>query len=162
MTWQAAIGQSDHQLSPMQLACYIGTLSNGGTRYTAHLLHSVYRFGSDEPSFVYGQTEDTVLSRLDIAQNDLDTVFEGMKDMVLKTNFTRRWLSDNDDIPVTVGGKTGTAQKGADLPDNAIFVATAPYNDPDIVISVVLEDGAHGYYSAITAARILEAYYSEQ
>lgn len=162
MTWQAAIGQSDHQLSPMQLACYIGTLSNGGTRYTAHLLHSVYRFGSDEPSFVYGQTEDTVLSRLDIAQNDLDTVFEGMKDMVLKTNFTRRWLSDNDDIPVTVGGKTGTAQKGADLPDNALFVAAAPYNDPDIVISVVLEDGAHGYYSAITAARILEAYYSEQ
>lgn len=162
MTWQAAMGQSDHQLSPMQLACYIGTLSNGGTRYTAHLLHSIYRFGSDEPSFVYTQTEDTVLSRLDIAQNDLGTVFEGMKNMVQETSFARRWLSDNSNIPVIVGGKTGTAQKGIDQPDNALFVAAAPYNDPDIVISVVLEDGAHGYYCAMTAARILEAYYSEQ
>ena len=162
MTWQAAIGQSDHQLSPVQMATYIGTLCNGGTRYTAHLLHSVYRFGSDEPSFVYQQTEDTVLSRLEIAQNDLNTVFEGMKKMITETGFTNSRIANNSAIPVTVGGKTGTAQKGSNLPDNALFVATAPYNDPDIVISVVLENGAHGYYSAITAAKILEAYYSEQ
>ena len=162
MTWQAAIGQSDHQLSPMQMATYMGTLCNGGTRYTAHLLHSVYRFGSNEPSFVYQQTEDTVLSRLEIAQGDLDTVFEGMKKMITETGFTNRWIANNSAIPVTVGGKTGTAQRGANLPDNAIFVAAAPYNDPDVVISVVLENGAHGYYSAITATRILEAYYSEQ
>jgi len=161
MTWSAAIGQSDHQLSPVQMACYIGTLCNGGTRYTAHLLHSVYRFGSDEPSFVYQQTEDTVLSRIELDEDDLDTVFAGMKKMITETNFTNRWIANNDDIPVTVGGKTGTAQRGGDNPDNALFVATAPYNDPDIVISVVLEDGAHGYYSAITAARILEAYYNE-
>ena len=161
MTWQAAIGQSDHQLSPVQMATYIGTLCNGGTRYTAHLLHSVYRFGSDEPSFVYQQTEDTVLSRLDIAQDDLNTVFEGMKKMITETGFTNSRIANNSAIPVTVGGKTGTAQKGSNLPDNALFVAAAPYNNPDIVISVVLENGAHGYYSAITAARILEAYYNE-
>ena len=161
MTWSAAIGQSDHQLSPVQIACYISTLGNGGTRYTAHLLHSVYRFGSDEPSFVYQQTEETVLSRIELDGDDLDTVFAGMKQMITETSFTRRWLANNDDIPVTVGGKTGTAQKGTNQPDNALFVATAPYNDPEIVISVVLEDGAHGYYSAITAARILEAYYKE-
>jgi penicillin-binding protein 2 len=108
---------------------------------------------------VYQQTEDTVLSRLEIAQSDLDTVFEGMKKMITETGFTNRWIANNSAIPVTVGGKSGTAQRGANLPDNAIFVAAAPYNDPDVVISVVLENGAHGYYSAITAARILEAYY---
>ena len=164
MTWQASIGQSDHKLSPIQLATYMGTLCNGGTRYTAHLLHSVYRFGSDEPSFVYQQTEETVLSRIELNSNDLDTVFEGMKKMITETSFTNRWIANNDDIPVTVGGKTGTAQKGTEenpLPDNALFVAAAPYNAPDIVVSVVLENGAHGYYSAITAARILEAYYSK-
>ena len=159
MTWGAAIGQSDHQLSPIQMATYIATLCNGGTRYTAHLLHSVYRFGSDEPSYVFEQSEETVLSRIEIDQNHLDTVFAGMKKMITETSFTNRWIADNDDIPVTVGGKTGTAQRGGDNPDNALFVAAAPYNDPDIVISVVLENGAHGYYSAITAARILEAYY---
>ena len=159
MTWGAAIGQSDHQLSPIQMATYIATLCNGGTRYTAHLLHSVYRFGSDEPSYVFEQSEETVLSRIEIDQNHLDTVFAGMKKMITETSFTNRWIADNDDIPVTVGGKTGTAQRGGDNPDNALFVAAAPYNNPDIVISVVLENGAHGYYSAITAARILEAYY---
>ena len=160
MTWQAAIGQSDHQLSPVQMAAYIGTLCNGGTRYTAHLLHSVYRFGSSEPSFVYGQTEDTVLDRIEIAQGDLDTIFEGMKKVVSETASVRRWINSNT-IPVTVGGKTGTAQTGKDC-DNALFVAAAPYNDPDIVISVVLEKGYSGGLASLTAARILEAYYNEQ
>ena len=162
MTWQAAIGQSDHQLSPVQMACYISTLCNGGTRYTAHLLHSVYRFGSDEPSFVYQQTDDTVLSRIELSQENLDTVFEGMRRMVNETTFVRNQIANNSKIPVTVGGKTGTAQRGGDNPDNALFVAAAPYNNPDVVISVVLENGSHGYYCAMTAAKILEAYYNEQ
>ena len=160
MTWQAAIGQSDHQLSPVQMACYIATLCNGGTRYSAHLLHSVYRFGSDEPSYVYTQTESTVLGRIDIAQDDLNTVFEGMKKVVTDTSSVSRWINKNT-IPVTVGGKTGTAQTGGDC-DNALFVAAAPYNDPDVVISVVLEKGYSGGLASLTAARILEAYYSEK
>ena len=160
MTWQAAIGQSDHQLSPVQMAAYIATLCNGGTRYSAHLLHSVYRFGNDEPIYVYTHTEDTVLSRMDIAEADLNTVFEGMRKVVTETSSVRRWINSST-IPVTVGGKTGTAQTGGDC-DNALFVAAAPYNDPDVVISVVLEKGYSGGLASLTAARILEAYYSEK
>ena len=160
MTWQAAIGQSDHQLSPVQMAAYIATLCNGGTRYSAHLLHSVYRFGNDEPIYVYTQTEDTVLSRMDIAEADLNTVFEGMRKVVTETSSVRRWINSST-IPVTVGGKTGTAQTGGAC-DNALFVAAAPYNDPDVVISVVLEKGYSGGLASLTAARILEAYYSEK
>ena len=160
MTWQAAIGQSDHQLSPVQMAAYIATLCNGGTRYSAHLLHSVYRFGNDEPVYVYTQTEDTVLGRMDIAEADLNTVFEGMRKVVTETSSVRRWINSST-IPVTVGGKTGTAQTGGDC-DNALFVAAAPYNDPDVVISVVLEKGYSGGLASLTAARILEAYYSEK
>lgn len=160
MTWQAAIGQSDHQLSPVQMATYIGTLCNGGTRYTAHLLHSVYRFGSSEPSFVYQQTEDTILDRIEIAEDDLDTVLEGMKKVITSSNTIQRWINSST-IPVTVGGKTGTAQTGG-VCDNALFVAAAPYDNPDIVISVVLEKGYSGGLASMTAARILEAYYNEQ
>ena len=160
MTWQAAIGQSDHQLSPVQMACYIGTLCNGGTRYTAHLLHSIYRFGSDTPSFVYEQNESTVLGSIDLAQDDLDTVLEGMKKVVTDTSSVSRWINKNT-IPVTVGGKTGTAQTGGDC-DNALFVAAAPYDDPDVVVSVVLEKGYSGGLASLTAARILEAYYNEK
>ena len=160
MTWQAAIGQSDHQLSPVQMACYIGTLCNGGTRYTAHLLHSVYRFGSDTPSFVYEQNESTVLGRIELAEDDLDTVLRGMRKVVTESNTIGRWINANT-IPVAVGGKTGTAQTGGDC-DNALFVAAAPYDDPDVVISVVLEKGYSGGLASMTAARILEAYYNEK
>lgn len=159
MTWQAAIGQSDHQLSPVQMACYIATLCNGGTRYTAHLLHSVYRFGSDEPSFVYEQNESTVRGRVELSQNDLDTVLSGMRKVVTSNSTIGRWINSST-IPVAVGGKTGTAQTGGDC-DNALFVAAAPYNDPDVVISVVLEKGYAGSLASLTAARILEAYYGE-
>ena len=158
MTWQAAIGQSDHQLSPVQMAAYIATLCNGGTRYSAHLLHSVYRFGSDTPSFVYEQNENTVLGRIDLSQEDLNTVFTGMRKVVTSTSSVSRWMVNNKNIPVAVGGKTGTAQTGGDC-DNALFVAAAPYNDPDVVISVVLEKGYSGGLASLTAARILEAYY---
>ena len=160
MTWQAAIGQSDHQLSPVQMACYIGTLCNGGTRYTAHLLHSVYRFGSSEPSFVYTQTEETVQSRIELSPEDLNTVLTGMRKVVTESNTVGRWINSST-IPVPVGGKTGTAQTGG-VCDNALFVAAAPYDDPDIVISVVLEKGYSGGLASLTAARILEAYYNEQ
>lgn len=155
-TWQSAIGQSDNQSSPLQLATYVGTLVNGGTRYTAHLLHSVYEFGSNVPFYVYEQSSDTVRDTLDIPQGHLNTVMEGMREVVKSSAVIGRWI--NSDIPVTVGGKTGTAQNSTAC-DNALFVCAAPYNDPDVVISVVLEQGYTGGYAALTAGRILETYY---
>ena len=72
-------------------------------------------------------------------------------------------------IAVKVGGKTGTAQRGADKNDNRLFVCTAPYDDTEIVISVVIEpdddipkDNAHGSsYACVAAARVLEEYYGK-
>ena len=157
MTWQSAIGQSDNQVSPLQLACYMGTLANGGTRYTAHLLHSVYKIGEETPVLEWQQTEDTVLDRMDIPQETLRTVFEGMREVVRSSEVIQRWI--NSSIPVTVGGKTGTAQNSTDC-DNALFVCGAPYDDPEIVIASVIEKGYTGGYASFTAGRILEAYYN--
>ncbi|MBE6589776.1 MAG: hypothetical protein E7643_06315 [Ruminococcaceae bacterium] len=159
-TWQAAIGQSDNQASPLQLATYMGTLANGGTRYTAHLLHSVYAFGSDTPLYTFRQSEETVLDRIEISEKALAAVLEGMREVVADEaagSIVRRFI--DEDIPVTVGGKTGTAQNSGPC-DNALFVSAAPYDDPEIVISVVLEEGYMGAYAALTAGRILEAYFS--
>ena len=154
-TWQASIGQSDNLASPLQLACYTATLANGGTRYSAHLLHSVYEFGNPTPIYTYTQTEKTVLDRLEIPQSVLDTVFEGMRGVVTSNASIDRVMQS---IPVEVGGKTGTAQNSTNC-DNALFVSTAPYNDPEIVISVVLEQGYAGSRAARTASAILKAYY---
>lgn len=155
LTLQAAIGQSDNQATPLQLACYMSTLVGGGTRYSAHLLDSVYTFGSDKPSYVYTQTEETVLSKNEIPADVLATVFEGMREVVKGNNTVSRNMAS---IPVAVGGKTGTAQNSSGC-DNALFVCAAPYDDPEIVISVILEQGYSGGYASLTAARILEEYY---
>ena len=155
LTLQAAIGQSDNQASPMQLACYISTLVNGGTRYSAHLLHGVYAFGSDTPTYAYTQTAETILDQTEIPSSVLSTIFAGMRRVVTGNSTVSRNMQS---IPVSVGGKTGTAQNSSGC-DNALFVCTAPYDDPEIVISVVLEQGYTGGYASLTAARILEEYY---
>ncbi len=160
LTIQAAIGQASNLASPLQLACYLGTLTNGGTRYSAHLLHSVHAFNNhDTPTYVYEQTEETILSRLEISSEDLSVITAGMKNVVATNSNTIRFITDR--IPVTVGGKTGTAQISSDpsVPENALFVAAAPYDDPEIVISVVIERGHQGGYASLTAGKILEAYY---
>ncbi len=154
-TLSAAIGQADNQATPLQLACYLSTLSNGGTRYSAHLLKEVRAVATGEVVYRY---EANVLSSLDIPPDVQATVFEGMKNMITSHSFTNQRFSS---LPVTVGGKTGTAQTSTDC-ENALFVAAAPYDDPEVVLSVVLEQGYSGTYASITAARILEQYYSRQ
>ena len=157
LTLQAAIGQSDNQATPMQLCSYMATLMNGGTRYQAHLLSSVYRFGNMEtPTFVYEQSEDKILSALEISESALATVKAGMREMVESNNTVSRFMSS---VPVPVGGKTGSAQNSSGC-ENALFVCAAPYDEPDLVIAVVIEQGYTGSYAALTAARILECYYA--
>lgn len=163
MAWQAAIGQSDHKMTPLQLAAYISTLCNGGTRYEARLLHSVHTFGSAEPLLV-GKSD--VLSATPFSDTALSTVRAGMEQMIKDSSYAiRETYLGLSKLPenVTVGGKTGTAQVGGDNPDNALFVCSATTDGeevPDIVVSVVLESGAHGYYATRTAGAVLNAFYN--
>ncbi len=151
-TWNASIGQGENQVTPIQLASYMATLTNGGTRRASHLLHSVYEFGSQTPLYQYTAP---VQSELHIEQSVLEPIFAGMREVV-----TSHWRIENNmkDVPVEVGGKTGTAQTSTAC-NNALFVAAAPYDDPEIVISVVLKEGYSGELASLTAARILEAFY---
>lgn len=157
-TLQAAIGQADHMASPVQLACYLSTLSNGGTRYDAHLLHSVYAVGQSEPIYTYTVKPDSARAHLELSDEILATVFAGMREMVTSHATANRNLST---LPVAVGGKTGTAQTSEPC-ENALFICAAPYDAPEIVVSVVLEQGYSGEYASLTAARILERYYGVQ
>ncbi len=160
-TWQpgdtiaAAIGQSDNSFTPIQIASYVATLLNGGTRYQTHLLHSVSTYFTND---TVTKAEPQVLSELQIQPSALSTVMHGMKLMVEDSATVSNFMRN---VPVTVGGKTGTAQVGGNQIDNALFVCAAPYDNPEIVISVVIEKGAGGSYSSLSAARVLEAYYNK-
>jgi penicillin-binding protein 2 len=151
-TIQAAIGQSDNMFTPLQLSNYVATLLNGGTRYNVHILDSVREYYTDD---IIEKYTPYVASSTPIGNYSLSVVKEGMRSMIYNSYTASTYMQN---VPVTVGGKTGTAQTNA-ANDNGLFVAAAPYNDPQIVISAVLEGGASGLYCSGIAAQVFEEFY---
>ena len=152
-TIAASIGQSDNAFTPLQLSSYISTLVNCGTRYKAHLLYKVVDFSSGET--VYAPDAE-ILSAMELPLQHVNTVIDGMERVVSETDVVRRFMSD---VPVTVAGKTGTAQIGGGQSDNGLFVCFAPSENAEIVISSVIEKCGGGSYASMAAGRVLEAYY---
>ena len=149
-----AIGQESTQVTPIQLTNYISTLVNGGTRYSTHLLKTVK--SSDFSQVVY-EYEPQVQDEINIAQENLDAVTEGMRDL---TTGTGSLASAFQNLPFEVGAKTGSAQVSSSSDSNAVFVCYAPYDDPEIAISLVVEHGGSGSVLASLAAEILAYYFT--
>ena len=147
----AAIGQSDNAFTPMQLACYVSTLANRGTRYSATFLNKVLNNSFD--ALVY-QSAPTVASLCEATEEGWDAVFEGMT--MAAQGGTAKALAGYD---VTVAAKTGTASHGSAGSDNAAFVCFAPVEDPEIAIVIYVEKGAAGSALAPSAIPILDYYF---
>ena len=149
-----AIGQESTQVTPIQFTNYISTLVNGGTRYSTHLLKTVK--SSDFSQVVY-EYEPQVQAEINIAQENLDAVTEGMRDL---TTGDGSLASAFQNLPFEVGAKTGSAQVSSTSDSNAVFVCYAPYDDPEIAISLVVEHGGSGSVLASLAAEILAYYFT--
>ena len=153
----AAIGQDNTMVTPLQLTNYISTLVNGGNHYATHLLKTVKT--SDFSGTVY-EYEPELLGSLDLDPENVEAVKQGM------------WLVANDpessssvyfrDLPVEVGAKTGSAQVSSEVEADALFVCFAPYDDPQIAISMVVEQGASGSNLAQAVAEIVDYYFSAE
>ena len=162
-TVMAAIGQSVNMFNPLQLSNYIATVLNGGDRRSVHLLKEVKTYSGET---VY-KTETEIVDSVSLSSEAVSTVKQGMKQMVANDAAVSHYMKG---LPVTVGGKTGTAQRGTGKNDNRLFVCAAPYNDPEIIVSVVLEpddsipkDVSHGSsYASLAAAETLRAYYNNK
>lgn len=152
-TLPAAIGQGNSRFTPLQLANYVATLANGGTHYSAHLLKEVK---SNDFSQVVEQYEPTVLNQLDIDPENLAAVTEGML-RVTTEGSAKAYFAD---LGVQVAAKTGSAQVSSATESNALFVAFAPYENPEIALAIVVEKGGSGSTLANIAAEILEYYFS--
>ena len=153
-TVQAAIGQSDHLFTPLQLASYIATLVRGGDRLDAHLLKTVTAY--DGSAILY-EHEPELLSQVDISASTLSAVKEGMHNLTTQGSLARYFK----DCIVSAGAKTGTAQISEDTTNNGVFVCFAPYEDPEIAVAIVIERGGSGSALASTAVEILNAYFAD-
>ncbi len=139
-TYNLSIGQGDLLVTPVQVAAYTAAIANGGYRIEPHLA----RTGTSTEMGVR-LTEASIIN----------IVRQGMRDNV--TYGSGRALST---MSFPVAGKTGTAQWSSTKPTHAWFTAFAPYENPEIVVTVLLEEGGEGSSTAVPVAReILQAWW---
>ncbi len=150
-TIQAAIGQSYSLFTPVQLANYCATLANGGTRYKVNLIKSIR---SSVDGSLVEEFKPQVEEEIDISEEALQMIHDGMKKVVDEGSAS----SIFEGYPIQVGGKTGTAQLGSGS-NNAIFMAFAPFDDPQIAVAVVLEHGVRGTNAGQVARDVFDAYF---
>ena len=156
-----AIGQGYIAVTPIQLASAVSALANGGTLYKPHLLRRVF---SQSGKAIY-EAPPQLVRRLPIESEHLATVREYAAEVV---NHRRGTGQRARLLSVPVGGKTGTAQvvrgvgkreREEDI-DHAVFVAFAPVENPEIVISVIVENAGGGGRNAAPVARsVLRKYF---
>ena len=151
-TLTAAIGQSYNLFTPLQLANYIATLVGGGEHYQAHLLKSVKSYDNSKLLYVY---DEPPLNTVEMSESTINAITKGMHDLT-----TGSLAGAFDKCVVSAGAKTGSAQVGTEIA-NGVFVAYAPYENPEIAVAIVIEKGGAGAALASTAVEIINAYYAD-
>jgi len=141
-TYHFAIGQGDILVTPLQIANATATVANGGTLYEPHLVHALRNNGQDST------VKPTVLNSAASLSASLATVRDGMRASVVSGS--SRALQG---LPVTAAGKTGTAEASGSSQTHAWFTSFAPYEQPQLVITVIIERGGEGHASALPVAR---------
>ena len=156
-TVQSAIGQAGNLWTPIQLANYVNTIANGGTRYRTHFVKSIKSADYTETIL---ENKAEVVCETGISEETLDIVKRGMREVGV-TGYCARYFSH---LPVEVACKTGTSQEYRKINgvstkiNNGFLIAFAPYDDPQIAIAVVGEGMVSGVYVAPVVAAIVEYY----
>ena len=151
----ASIGQSENRFTPMQLAAYVGTLANGGTRYSCTFLNRVV--SSDYSTLVQEQVPE-ILSTVTMSKDTWEAVVDGMKQVVDTGTASPYFIGYT---LVDVAGKTGTAEHGSGGSNHGAFVCFAPADDPEIAIVIYVEKSGTGGYLSNVAKAILDVYFSQ-
>ena len=149
-TFDAAIGQGFNLATPLQMAIVMEQIANGGHRYRPHLVSKIVSAGGETiKTFVPEEVGSVAISA-----RTLTLIREALHDVALPGGTAAHIF---EGFPVSLAGKTGTAENPHGT-DHAWFVAYAPFEDPRIVISVIVEQGGFGSEAAAPIARkILEA-----
>ena len=152
----AVIGQSDNRFTPLQMAVYASTLANKGIRNKATFMK---RIVSTDYTQLLAENTPKQLSYLEMNQETIDAYFDGMTRVINSYQGTG-YSSDWSTVPVTVAGKTSTADQFVNSSANAAFVCFAPVEDPQIAIAIYVEKGGHGSSLTPIARAILREYFN--
>ncbi len=151
-TYHLAIGQGDLLVTPLQIASMTAIIANGGKFYTPHIIKStVDSLGQEK------RIEPRAIRDISLRRETFSVVRKGMREAVLKGS--ARSLQT---LSRAAAGKTGTAQGRAGKPPHAWFTGFAPFENPEIIITVLVEEGGEGSAFAVPVAKeFLEWYFRE-
>lgn len=143
------IGQGLVSTSPLQVAKMTSTIANGGNKIQPHIVQAVRTPDSKLHRKTYNP------EKIDwIEPSSVNLVKEAMREVILEGS--SGYYTNNPNVPTA--GKTGTAQNPHGR-DHGWFTSFAPYDNPQIVVSVFVENGGYGSISAAPiAAVILDKY----
>lgn len=167
--YESAIGQDMNAFTPLQIASYISTLANGGTRYKVHLVDKI----TDVDGKTVEQYNPVVLNTVSLSAETKSLISQGMNEVTSTNAGGQAGTAEaalgtfNNYIPTA--GKTGTAEFAASDIQNAVgrsdyawFVGYAPQTNPEIAVSVVMFDGGYGSDAAYVAKDIYESYFKTE
>ena len=155
---QAAIGQGNTVVTPVQLATYAGTLANRGVRYRTHFVKAILDTNTGK---VLQETQPEVMDVIEDRGDTFDLVRQGMIGV-------SETMSGLKDYPVTIACKTGTPQRSETYYvgstrkhyTNTTMVAYGPAEDAEIALGIVIEYGGGGARAGNLVADIFDAYYA--
>ena len=152
-TYHIAIGQGDLIVTPLQVAMFTGVFANGGSLYRPHFVKTILS-SEDEP---IAETEIVPIRENFIDAYNMHVVREGMRDTVRFGSARSMQV-----VPSEVAGKTGTAQWSSKKDHHAWFTGFAPFDNPELVITILVEEGGEGSSVAVPIAReYLQWYFGE-
>ncbi|MFH1536607.1 MAG: penicillin-binding protein 2 [Patescibacteria group bacterium] len=149
-TYHLAIGQGDILATPLQIANFTSIFANGGTYYKPHLVKEMY----DQENEQTIKTSTEIVNENLVSSYNIDIIRQGMREAV--TYGSAKQLQS---LPVSSAGKTGTAQVGGTDKTHSWFTSFAPYENPEIVVTVLVEEGGEGTEAALPAAKQILNYY---
>lgn len=157
---QAAIGQGNTVVTPIQLATYAATLANNGTRYRTHFVKAILDSNTGE---VLQETQPEVMDVIEDKGETFDLIQQGMIGV-------SQTISALANYPYTIACKTGTPQRSEGYYSgssyrhytNTTMIAYGPTEDAQIAIGIVVEYGGGGARAGNLAADIFNAYFAMQ
>ena len=164
-TLSAVIGQAENSFSPIQMARYISILTSGQNNVKPTLIKDIiYADGAKVPKEEINSFVDNKIGRQPEEETDITidpqnakAVLDGMQSVTTETGGTAYSIFRNFNIEV--GGKTGSTENEATKDINAWFTGFAPFDNPEIAVVILVENGGHGYYTAEVARDIIAEYF---
>ncbi len=150
-TYHVSIGQGYLTITPLQIAAATAAIANGGTLFKPQVVDKI----KNSEGEIIKNIQPEIIRKNFISRENIDWVRKGMREGVISGSSRRLF-----NLPVAAAGKTGTAQFDKNKEPHAWSVSFAPYENPEIVLVVLVEEGGEGHQAAVPVAKnVLEWYF---